>query len=311
MQITTQLAKHLTVGVFGDRKLSNRLAKAGTTNDIGIANHKDSEGVFTYVYPNSEKVQSLLQTVNMIDVPVIVADQITKELGEEIIAVDQLGFGKGFILAKVPELVAPLIKGTSVERFEFVEEKDLRSKLAESVPERAQKELEVPIDNYFDVKGVGLVALGIVRSGTLKRHDTVVVEPLGKEALVKGLQSQDDFVEQASAGTRLGINLRGIEKDELRRGYVLCSPGTFEKSSELAIDFKKNRFFKQELREGMSVLVSIGLQVVTFQVESLSGTTLKLKTDSDHQVAYKKGRTCIVAFNGESFPRIVGSGPIV
>ncbi|MFH1106223.1 MAG: elongation factor Tu, partial [Candidatus Aenigmatarchaeota archaeon] len=73
---------HLTIGVFGDQTLAQRLGKKGTTNDIAIYNHGDSEGVFTYVCPNSEKIQPLLQALNMADIPILVANDLTKEIGE-------------------------------------------------------------------------------------------------------------------------------------------------------------------------------------------------------------------------------------
>ena len=76
---------HITIGVFGDQELAKKLGKKGTTNDIAIYNHGSSEGVFTYVCPNSDKIQPLLQALNMIDLPVIVVNNLTKEIGEAII----------------------------------------------------------------------------------------------------------------------------------------------------------------------------------------------------------------------------------
>ena len=138
--------------IVGDQELAKRLGKKGTTNDIAIYNHGSSEGVITYVSPNSEKIQPMLQVLNMIDVPVIVVKDMTKEIGEILIGIDEMKFKKGFIITDVEDVVRQFIKGTSLENFEFTEEKELRTKLLETKVERGE-ELYVPIDNYFNVKG--------------------------------------------------------------------------------------------------------------------------------------------------------------
>ena len=120
---------HLTIGIFGDPELAKKLGKKGTTNDIAIYNHASSEGVFTYVCPNSDKIQPLLQVLNMIDVPVLVISSLTKEIGEMIVGIDEMKFERGFIITSIKEDVQKLIKNTSLERFEFVEEDNLRQSL--------------------------------------------------------------------------------------------------------------------------------------------------------------------------------------
>jgi selenocysteine-specific translation elongation factor len=164
----------------------------------------------------------------------------------------------------------------------------------------------IPIDNYFNVKGVGTVILGIVKSGKLKLHEKVFVEPLGKEVVVKGIQSQDKDIEETEPGMRVGLNLKGIEAEEVKRGFVICR--NIEKSSELKINFIKNKFFKQELKSGMSILLSVGLQAITCNIESI-GNELILK--SSQTIAYRKNQHCLVASQNDVLPRIIGSGTIL
>ncbi len=297
---------HLTVGIFGDQELAARLGKKGTSNDISIYNHGSSEGVFTYVCPNSEKIQPLLQTLNMIDLPVIVANNLTKEIGEVMIAVDEMNFDTGFIISDVRDSIQPLIKSTSLEKFEFIGESELRPELLQLKIDRDDDSLMVPIDNYFNVKGVGTVVLGIVKSGKIKIHEKVLVEPLGREVVVKGIQSQDKNLEETEAGMRVGLNLKGIEAEEIRRGFIICRNS--EKSSDLKISFTKNKFYKQELNPGMSVMLSVGLQTIACNVESV-GNELILK--SSQAIAYRKNQHCIVASQNDVLPRIIGSGTVL
>lgn len=296
---------HLTVGIFGDQELAKSLGKKGTTNDIAIFNHASSEGVFTYVCPNSEKIQPLLQVLNMIDVPVLVADSLTKEIGEMIVGLHEMNFDKGFIITNIRDQITEVIKSTNLEKYEIIDEDSLRPALLNLKIQRQSEFLLIPIDNYFKVTGLGTIILGIIKSGLIKKHDTLLIEPLGKEVSIKGIQSQDNDLEEAVSGMRVGLNLKGIEVEEIKRGFVLCKE--IQKSSELKIKFAKNKFSKQELKIGINVLLSAGLQVVTCSVESL-GEEITLK--SSQPVAYLKNQRCIIALPSEFYPRIIGSGLI-
>jgi selenocysteine-specific translation elongation factor len=295
---------HLTVGIFGDQELAKRLGKKGTTNDIAIYNHGSSEGVLTYVCPNSEKIQPLLQVLNMIDVPVIAIKGMTKEIGEILIGIDEMKFKKGFIITDVKETVQQFIKGTSLENFEFTDERELRTKLLETKIERGE-ETEVPIDNYFNVKGIGTVILGMVRNGKVNLHDKLFIEPLGREVTVKGIQSQDKDIKETEPGMRVGLNLKGVEVDEIKRGFVLCK--STKKSNEIKIRFSKNKFFKQEISKGMQVFLSVGLQMATCNVETVDE---EMVLKSNQIIAYRKNQICLLASQNDIMPRIIGSGII-
>jgi len=298
---------HLTVGIFGNQDLAKKLGKKDTINDIAIYSHSSSEGVFTYICPNSEKIQSLLQVLNMIDVPVLIIDNLTKEIGEMIVGINEMNFEKGFIVTDIRDTIQPLIKNTCLEKFEIIGENDLWPKLLSFNIERHDDFLMIPIDNYFNVKGVGTVILGIIKSGKISLHEKLIVEPIGKEVIAKGIQSQDKDIEEAGSGMRIGLNIKGVEVEELKRGFVIVKDKV-EKSSEIVIKFKKNRFFKQEIKQDIPVLLSIGLQVVSCTIES-TGSELKLK--SDQKIAYRKNQRCIVASQNDIMPRIIGNGIII
>ena len=297
---------HLTIGVFGDQELAKRLGKKGTTNDIAIFNHSSSEGVLTYICPNSEKIQPLLQALNMVDVPVLVVNNLTKEIGEMIVGLDEMNFEKGFIITNIKEQLQSIIKRTSLEKYEMIDENNLRQALLNLKIERQNDFLMIPIDNYFKVTGIGTIILGIIRSGIIKKFDKVFLEPLGKEVLIKGIQSQDNDLEEAVPGMRVGLNLKGVEVEEIKRGFVLCKG--IEKSISLKIRFNRNKFSKPELKEGMNVLFSVGLQVVTCTIESV-GEDVALK--SNQPIAYSKNQHCMIASQNDDYPRIIGSGHIV
>jgi selenocysteine-specific translation elongation factor len=243
----------------------------------------------------------------MIDIPVLVVKELTKEIGEIIIGIDQMDFAKGFIITHMRDAIKQFIKGTSLERFEMIDEAELWPKLLETKIDRNDDFLLAPVDNFFTVKGIGTVILSVIKGGKVSLHDKLMVEPLGKEVIVKGIQVNDRDMEEADAGTRVGLNLKGVESDEMKRGYVLCKVGV-EKSNDIMISFKKSKFFRQEVAAGMQAFVSVGLQTISCKVESV-GDTMKIK--SSQIIVFRKGQKCIIASQNEILPRIIGSGNIL
>ncbi len=306
---------HLTSGIFGNAEfaasLAKKIAKPGTINDIAIYNHSSSEGVFTYVAVNSDKIQSLLQAINMIDVPIIAINELNAAVGEQIIAISEFGFDRGFVMLEniSEEQIKPLIKGTCIEKFVVVKDSnELIESLKKLKVERPVSDLVVPIDNYFDVKSVGTVILGIVKSGSVKKYDKVIVEPLGKEVSIKGIQSQDRDIETADAGMRVGLNLKGIEADELKRGYVIGEPkdakrqSLIEKSKTFSLNFTKSRYSREQLKENDQLFLSSGLQVVAARVKSIS----PLEVETENPIAYGRDTKFLIASTKQSIPRIIG-----
>lgn len=295
---------HLTAGIFGNADFAKKLGKSGTINDIAIYNHGSSEGVFTYVTVNSDKIQPLLQVINMIDVPVLVISEINAALGEQIIAISEFGFETGFLILEgvAKEQIMPLIKGTCIEAFRQVSsETELASELKKVEVKRPIDALLVPIDNYFNVKSVGTVVLGMVKSGSLKKYDKVVVEPLGKEVMIKGIQSQDKDFDSTEPGMRVGLNLKGIEADELKRGYVV---GSMMKSKSFKLKFQKSKYSREQLKENDPVFISAGLQIITAKVIS-AGDILEL--EAENYIAYRQDTKFLIATTKQNIPRIIGS----
>lgn len=132
-----------------------------------------------------------------------------------------------------PDRIAPLIKGTVLEHYEVLAEDmiGLREKMIEISVNRTshQKAYEsagigvVPVDAHFNVKGVGVVVLGSVVQGNIKKHETVKVPPTSKTAQIRSNQKHDDDAEFAVTGDLVGLALN-IESKDLDCGFVLTNP---------------------------------------------------------------------------------------
>ena len=97
-------------------------------------------------------------------------------------------------------------------------------------PERkADLAFLMPVEDVFSISGRGTVATGRVERGTVKVSD--VVEIIGlteerKQTTVTGVEMFHKLLPQAEAGDNIGALLRGVAKDEIERGQVLCKPGS-------------------------------------------------------------------------------------
>ncbi len=89
------------------------------------------------------------------------------------------------------------------------------------LPERpTQLPLRVPVEDVYSIQGVGTVPVGKVISGIMKPGDKIIFEPSHISGEVKSVQMHFQNLDQAVPGDNIGFNVRGIEKDQIRRGDV-------------------------------------------------------------------------------------------
>ena len=87
----------------------------------------------------------------------------------------------------------------------------------------------MPVEDVFSISGRGTVATGRVERGTVKVGDVVEIVGLSdekKQTTVTGVEMFHKLLPQAEAGDNIGALLRGVAKDEVERGQVLCKPGS-------------------------------------------------------------------------------------
>jgi elongation factor Tu len=99
-----------------------------------------------------------------------------------------------------------------------------------TTPERdTDKPFLMPVEDVFTIQGRGTVVTGRVERGTLKVQDEVEIVGFTEEkrkVVVTGIEMFHKLLDQATAGDNAGLLLRGIARDEIERGQVLCKPGT-------------------------------------------------------------------------------------
>ncbi len=97
-------------------------------------------------------------------------------------------------------------------------------------PERDKdKPFLMPIEDVFTITGRGTVATGRIETGVANTGDAVDIIGFGDEKLsstITGVEMFRKILDRGEAGDNVGILLRGIEKSDIRRGMVICKPGS-------------------------------------------------------------------------------------
>ena len=82
----------------------------------------------------------------------------------------------------------------------------------------------LPIDRVFTMMGYGTVVTGTIASGKIKKGDTVEIYPIGERTIVRNIQIHNQWVNEAYAGQRVGLNLPNMKIEDIERGMVLSEP---------------------------------------------------------------------------------------
>ncbi|GAB4385080.1 MAG: elongation factor Tu [Phycisphaerales bacterium] len=89
----------------------------------------------------------------------------------------------------------------------------------------------VSVEDVFSIKGRGTVATGRIERGVVKVGDAAEIVGLNKENLtttITGVEMFNKTLDQGQAGDNVGLLLRGIEKNQVERGQVICKPGSIK-----------------------------------------------------------------------------------
>jgi selenocysteine-specific translation elongation factor len=323
--------KSINFVILGDYdNIARELGKKGTTTDIAIYDRKTSDVIYTWTAPITfpDKIQSLMQTVNIAEYAILNVTKIDKYLGEQIIALDSVNFTDGFILHSYEvdkEKLKTLIKNTSVSHFKFLDNIDQLKQEMSRLKSKGYIDgpVVIPIDHAFDVKGVGTVILGVVKQGVVKVYDQLKIMPGGKDTVVKSIQMHDDPVDESKSPARVGLAIKGMTAEQISRGDILCSADPFScnvkvvpaatvpaadtASTIFSTKFVKNSYYKGVLAENQTYLISVGLQIKPVRLKLLDGLAVEIIPDNK-PIVFFPGQTYVVLKPDSQGTRIIGKG---
>ncbi len=106
------------------------------------------------------------------------------------------------------------------------------------VPVRqTDKDFLMPVEDVFTITGRGTVATGRIESGVVNTGDSVEIIGFQKDgekltSTVTGVEMFRKILDRGEAGDNVGILLRGIEKEQIKRGMIICKPGSIKPHTE-------------------------------------------------------------------------------
>ena len=139
---------------------------------------------------------------------------------------------------KYPGETTPIIKGSALAAVEGRDDEigknsiiELMKAVDEFIPQPTRdvdKPFLMPVEDVFSISGRGTVATGRIESGVIKTGEEVEIVGVTetKKSVCTGVEMFRKLLDSGEAGDNVGILLRGVERDDIQRGQVLCKPGS-------------------------------------------------------------------------------------
>ena len=139
---------------------------------------------------------------------------------------------------KYPGETTPIIKGSALAAVEGRDEEigknsilELMKAVDEFIPQPVRdvdKPFLMPVEDVFSISGRGTVATGRIESGVIKTGEEVEIVGVTetKKSVCTGVEMFRKLLDSGEAGDNVGILLRGVERDDIQRGQVLCKAGS-------------------------------------------------------------------------------------
>ena len=328
--------------MIGSDDLAKSIAKATDQRDVHTYVHKESGAdgprILSLIRPAKmpERIRPFFNSLCAARVGLLEVTGIDATFGEVLVGFSAAGITKGIYVINPAE--GEWIDEDQVKAFiaqaglsswqqsgnDGIELRSalygLMDEISSDLESAKQDPLVVPIDQHFNVKGIGLVAIGYVQSGSVSVHDELHLLPAEGPGTVKSLQVMDDDVEQAVAGDRVGIALRNAKEEHLTGGSLIIHPAIEDKNKGISvplsldehkrssIELSTSPFQKRILAVGDVVHASVDLQFVVGRIESM---------DSGLEVAWesplfirKENPPVVILAQLDSKPRVMGSAKL-
>ncbi len=181
-------------------------------------------------------VPSIVVFLNKADMPDVKEDPELVEYVEEEVR-DLLSFYE-YDGKNVPVVTGSALGALNGEAEWTAKIEELMAAVDSYIPEPVRdnaKPFLMPIEDVFTITGRGTVATGRIETGVANTGDAVDIIGMGAEKLsstVTGVEMFQKILATGEAGDNVGILLRGIEKTDIKRGMVICKPGSVSPHSK-------------------------------------------------------------------------------
>jgi len=197
-------------------------------------------------------------------------DMVPDEQWLDMVQLDILEHVTGTVLDGAPILPVSARTGAGLDTLRAT----LDSQLRHSPPATDVGRPRLWIDRVFSVSGFGTVVTGTLLDGQLTTGQEVEIQPRGLRGRIRGLQSHNMPLEQVNPGSRVAVNLNGVERNDVRRGDLLTLPETISPSHRLSVRFRHLPEATQPLRHNAEVKFFCGSAETMARVRVLDANVL-------------------------------------
>jgi elongation factor Tu len=182
------------------------------------------------------------------------------------------------------------------------------------------KDFLMPVEDVFSITGRGTVATGRIERGIIKTGDPVQILGMGAENLtstITGVEMFRKILDRGEAGDNVGLLLRGIEKEQIKRGMVICKPNSVTPHAKFKAEvyvlskeeggrhtpfFNKYRpqFYFRTTDVTGEIMLPAGVEMV------MPGDNISIEVVLINKIAMEKGLRFAIREGG----RTVGSGQV-
>jgi selenocysteine-specific elongation factor len=288
-------------------------------------------------------IENMLAGVGGIDAVllVIAADEgVMPQTREHLAILDLLNIQKGLIvlskidliddpdwLALVEQDIRETLRNTTLAQAEIVRVSahtgaglplliDRLTGLLDTLPPNLDyNHPRLAIDRVFTVGGFGTVITGTLLGGTLRVGDEIEIQPSGLRSRIRGLQSYKQPVEIAQPGSRVAVNLTGVEKAAVRRGQVLAYPRQMQPTTLVDVYFRHLAEASRPLKHNTEIKLFVGAAETTAYVRLLNdeqlppGQTGWLQLRLEKPLALANGDRFIIRYPSPG--ETIGGGVVV
>ena len=293
---------HALTGIDPDRLREEKTR--GMTIELGFAWLELPSGIEISIVdvPGHERfIKNMLMGAGGVDVALLIvaADEgVMPQTREHVAILDLLGIDSGIVVMTKKDLVdqdwldlitfdvqesleetsladAEVI-AVSAENGEGLDElRDALDKLISDLPKHENTgNPRLAVDRSFTITGFGAVVTGTLADGTLKTGQDVEVLPSGLKARIRSLQVHEESLDQVGSGTRLAVNLSGIDHTDIQHGDLVTSTGWLEPSTAFDATFRVIPEAPRPVRHNHKVILFTGTREVPATIRVLEGNEI-------------------------------------
>jgi selenocysteine-specific elongation factor len=189
----------------------------------------------------------------------------------EMVSLDLAETFAGTVLADAPILPVSAHSGAGLVALK----QTLAERLAAAEPRPDLGRPRLPVDRVFSLPGFGTIVTGTLIGGRFQVGDAIEVQPAGLRGRIRGLQTHKTKLDVARPGSRVAVNLTGIDKKEIQRGDVLAAPNATRSTLLFDAAYRHLPGAAGPMRHNMDVKLFVGAAEVAARTRLIGARQLE------------------------------------